>query len=90
MIEKIKKNLRIRKNILFCKHNSDNVCQTCRGKISGDVSRMSGNVSGIWGNVSRIWGNVSGISGDVSGISGDVSGISANVAEIIKILQKNR
>ena len=89
MKERIKEQLRLNENKLYCSHNEDSVCAEClkniTGNVSGltgDVSVIRGDVSGIWGDVSVIRGDVSVIRGDVSEIWGDVSGLKGDVSVI--------
>jgi len=79
--QKIKEQLKLRENKLFCIHNSEDACEDC-------LKNITGNVSGITGNMSDIRGNVSGIRGDVSGITGNMSGITGNMSDIIKVLKE--
>ena len=58
---KIKAQLSLKVNILFCKHSTEKACKDCLSGIEGDVSGIRGNVSGIRGDVSGIEGNVSDI-----------------------------
>jgi len=79
MKERIKEQLRLNENKLYCSHNKDSVCAEC-------LKNITGNVSGIRGDVSGIRGNVSGIIGNVSGLKGNVSGIIGSVDEIMEVL----
>jgi hypothetical protein len=47
MKDLVKKNLKLVKNKLSCKHDSEVACSDCLKNISGDVSGISGNVSEI-------------------------------------------
>jgi hypothetical protein len=59
MKERVKKQLSLRENILYCSHDSKKVCEDCKKKITGDASGITGDVSGIRGNVSGITGDAS-------------------------------
>ena len=74
MKEKIKLQLSLRIDVLYCEHDINKVCRKCLSELSGDVSGLTGNVSGL--------------TGDVTGLSGDVSGLRGDVTEIIKILKE--
>jgi len=58
---KIKTQLKLQKNILYCKHDANNICSECLKNLVGDVSGIYGDVSGIRGDVSDICGDVSDI-----------------------------
>ena len=52
MSERIKRQLELRNKKLYCKHDSNKVCDKCMKNISGDIS-------GIWGDISYISGDIS-------------------------------
>jgi len=47
MKERIKEQLRLNENKLFCSHNEDSVCAECLKNITGNVSGIIGSVDEI-------------------------------------------
>ncbi|MEM3858374.1 MAG: hypothetical protein QW478_03085 [Candidatus Micrarchaeaceae archaeon] len=78
---RILKNLSLKRNFMYCKHDSQKPCPECMKRIK-ETFDIYGNISGIRGNASEIEGDVSNIKGDVSRIEGDVSNIKGNVSNI--------
>ena len=69
MQKKIKKQLSLREDKLYCSHNVEKPCDYCRKKLTGDISGLTGNISsGLTGDISRLTGNISGIEGDTKEI----------------------
>lgn len=73
--KKIKKQLKLKEQKLYCRHNIDKPCDECMSKITGNTYYIHGDVSDISGDVSSIHGDISHIRGNVSRIFGDVSDI---------------